>query len=195
MSDEKQLGQAKKRDKKVYITVTAIEKVPYIEYKGMSREQNIIMRQFARMVLRLSKDNYDSNEVAVTWNLETGDSSDFGIAHGDEEHVNLASDTATFHLLRSGDRVVLVVLHNHPSTRTFSVEDIFLFIRQENMKYIVTVSNQGQIHYIKKEENYNAQKAVMLYNTIRQEISSKENSYQIALAFLRRCSEAGLYYR
>lgn len=75
--------------------------------EGMSREQNIFMRQFARMALRLSKDNYDSNEVAVTWDLETGDSSDFGIAHGDEEHVNLAGDTATFHLLRSGDRVVL----------------------------------------------------------------------------------------
>ena len=142
MSEEKQLGQAKRRSKKIYITEIAIEKAPYIEYKGMSREQNMIMRQFARMALRLSKDNYDSNEVAVTWNLET-----------------------------------------------------FLFIRQENMKYIVTVSNQGQIHYIKKEENYNAQKAVMLYNTIRQEVISKENSYQIALAFLRRCSEAGLYYR
>ena len=38
------LGQGKKRNKKVFITDIAIEKVPFIEYKGYSKEQNNVMR-------------------------------------------------------------------------------------------------------------------------------------------------------
>lgn len=38
--EEKNLGQAKRRNKKVEITEIAIEKVPFIEYKGLTEEQN-----------------------------------------------------------------------------------------------------------------------------------------------------------
>ena len=36
MNDGNKLEQAKRRDKKVMITDIAIEKVPYIEYKGLT---------------------------------------------------------------------------------------------------------------------------------------------------------------
>ncbi|MCM1385645.1 MAG: hypothetical protein NC243_14040, partial [Lachnoclostridium sp.] len=73
MSDEQQLRQAKKRDKKVYITDIAIEKVPYVEYRGMDEEQNKNMQSLARLVLTLAKNENDSNEVAITWDMERGD--------------------------------------------------------------------------------------------------------------------------
>jgi len=44
------------------------------------------------------------------------------------------------------------VSDDHPSTRTFSLEDIYLLLRQDNLKYMVMISNQGQIHYIKRKK-------------------------------------------
>lgn len=47
----KSLEMAKKRDKKVYITDIAINKVPFIQYKGFTDSQNQIMRELAQEVL------------------------------------------------------------------------------------------------------------------------------------------------
>ena len=196
MSDEKQLRQAKKRDKKVYITDIAIEKVPYVEYRGMDEEQNKIMQTLARLVLQVAKTENDSNEVAITWDMASRDPLCYGIDRGDEKGVLLGGDTASYHLLSLGEKVVLVLLHNHPSTRTFSLEDIYLFLKRDNVKYMVMVSNQGQIHYIKKEEDFNAQNAGMMYNRIRSEGKRQGISvYQMSLTFLKRCNEVGLFYR
>ena len=196
MSDEKQLRQAKKRDKKVYITDIAIEKVPYVEYRGMDEEQNKNMQKLARLILRIAKTENDSNEVAVTWDMTSRSIERYGIDRGDEYGVCLGGNPISYHLLNAGEKVVLVLLHNHPSTRTFSLEDIYLLIGQDNLKYMVTVSNQGQIHYIKKEEDFNAQNAGMMYNRIRSEGKKQGiGVYQMSLIFLKRCDEVGLFYR
>lgn len=63
------LEMAKKRDKKVYITDIAINKVPFIQYHGFTDNQNYIMRELAQEVLMVSKDENDSNEVAITCDL------------------------------------------------------------------------------------------------------------------------------
>ncbi len=63
------LEMAKKRNKKVYITDIAIDKVPFIQYKGFTDNQNHIMRELAQEVLTVSKDENDSNEVAITCDL------------------------------------------------------------------------------------------------------------------------------
>lgn len=196
MSDEKQLRQAKKRDKKVYITDIAIEKVPYVKYKGMDEEQNEIMQKLARLVLKISKTQNDSNEVAIMWDMASRSMEGYGIDRGDEHSVCLGGDPVSYHLLHSGEKVVLVLLHNHPSTRTFSLEDIYLLLERDNVKYMVMVSNQGQIHYIKKEEDFNTQNAGMMYNKIRSEGKRQGiSAYQMSLTFLKRCNEVGLFYR
>ena len=107
------LEMAKKCDKKVYITDTAIDKVPLIEYYGFTDEQNQIMRELARNVLVISKESNDSNEVALTCDLGKPDPlHNFGVALGTE------------HMIVSSKSVAVVLLHNHPSTQTFSLEDV-----------------------------------------------------------------------
>ncbi len=54
MCEKDKLRQAKKRDRKIEITDIAIEKVPHIEYKGFTPEQNDIMQQLVKEVLILS---------------------------------------------------------------------------------------------------------------------------------------------
>lgn len=196
MSEEKQLRQAKKRDKKVYITDIAIEKVPYVKYKGMDEEQNKIMQTLAQLVLQIAKIENDRNEVAITWDVASHNMEDYGIDQGDEHSVCLRGDPVSYHLLHSGGKVALALLYNRQSTRTFSLEDIYLLFERDNVKYMVMVSNQGQIHYIKKEEDFNAENAGMMYNRIRSEGKRQGISvYQMSLTFLKRCNEAGLFYR
>lgn len=48
-----ELEQAKRRDRKVYITDIAIDKVPYIKYDGFTDERNKIMQELAKDVLLL----------------------------------------------------------------------------------------------------------------------------------------------
>ena len=49
------LGQAKCRNCKVYITDIAIEKVPFVEYHGFDEDKNKIMKELAKNFLILSK--------------------------------------------------------------------------------------------------------------------------------------------
>jgi hypothetical protein len=119
------LEMAKKRDKKVYITDTAIDKVPLIEYYGFTDEQNQIMRELARNVLVISKESNDSNEVALTCDLGKPDPlHNFGVALGTEHDVDVLSDTLSNHMIVSSKSVAVVLLHNHPSKQTFSLEDV-----------------------------------------------------------------------
>ena len=65
------LEMAKKRDHKIMITDEAIEKVPRVQYKEISETEYDDLRELARQVLQISKNENDSNEVAVTYSLES----------------------------------------------------------------------------------------------------------------------------
>ena len=111
------LEQAKRRDRKVYITDIAIDKVPYIRYAGFTDERNTIMWELAKDVLLLSKEKNDSNEVSITCDLGADNPlSSFGVSLGTEHEVDILADTLSNHIIVSRKSVAVVVLHNHPST-------------------------------------------------------------------------------
>lgn len=193
------LEMAKKHDKKVYITDIAIDKVPLIEYYGFTDEQNQIMQELAKSVLVISKESNDSNEVALTCDLGKPDPlHNFGVALGTEHDVDVLSDTLSNHMIVSSKSVVVVLLHNHPSTQTFSLEDVQFFIQHPMLEVIVVVSNQGTVHYLKRDRDFDYGKAVVLFKECIQGLNSNAPSsevYMATLSFLAKCSEAGLYYR
>ncbi len=59
-----ELEQAKKHNRKVYITDIAVSKVSYIEYYGFTNEQNQIMQTLAKEVMLLSKNENKSIECS-----------------------------------------------------------------------------------------------------------------------------------
>lgn len=193
------LEMAKKRDKKVYITDTAIDKVPLIEYYGFTDEQNQIMRELARNVLVISKESNDSNEVALTCDLGKPDPlHNFGVALGTEHDVDVLSDTLSNHMIVSSKSVAVVLLHNHPSTQTFSLEDVQFFVQHPMLTVIVVVSNQGTVHYLKRDKDFDYGKVAVLFKECIQGLkrsSPSQEVYMATLTFLAKCSEAGLYYR
>lgn len=193
------LEMAKKRDKKVYITDIAIDKVPFIRYQGFSDNQNHIMRELAQEVLTVSKDENNSNEVAITCDLGVDNPLEvYGVSFGTEHEVDVRADTLSNHILVSQKSVAVVILHNHPSTQTFSIQDIRFFIEFSALEVMVVVSNQGTVHYLKREDGYDLNKAVALFSEcvkyLRKD-SPLTEVYLAALSFLAKSSEVGIYYR
>lgn len=194
-----ELKQAKKRDSKVYITDIAIEKVPYIEYRGYDAEKCQIMQELARNVLLLSKEENDSNEVAITCDMGASHPLDkFGIVLGSEHEVDILADTLSNHIIVSQESVAVVVMHNHPSTQTFSLQDIQFFLQYNMIEVMVVVSNQGTIHYIMRENGYDYKEAFRLFKECIAGLTPNSpviEQYLSALTFLAKCSEVGLFYR
>lgn len=193
------LEMAKKRDKKVYITDIAINKVPFIQYKGFTDNQNHIMRELAQEVLTVSKDENNSNEVAITCDLGVDNPLEvYGVSLGTEHEVDVRADTLSNHILVSQKSVAVVILHNHPSTQTFSIQDIRFFIEFSALEVMAVVSNQGMVHYLRREESYDLKKATDLFNECVADLkkdSRLTEIYLAALSFLARSSEVGIYYR
>ena len=94
------LEMAKKRDYKIMITDAAINKVPRVQYKEIPETEYDNLRVLARQVLQISKDENDSNEVAVTYSLESAQLIEkgeryLGIALGAEHDVDPLSDSTS----------------------------------------------------------------------------------------------------
>ena len=70
MDDSERLGMSKKRDHKIMITEEAIRKVPFIRYREIPEDEDEIIYELAKQVLQLSKDENESNEVAVTYSFD-----------------------------------------------------------------------------------------------------------------------------
>jgi proteasome lid subunit RPN8/RPN11 len=164
-----ELEMAKKRDHKIVITDEAISKVPRIKYKDIPENEYDNIQELAKSVLKISKDENDSNEVAVTYSLrsdkliERGERY-IGVALGSEHSVDPLSDTTAYHLVSSEEECVIIVLHNHPSLSDFSLTDVQFLLEYDNVKMMVVVTNLGSISYLVKRKNYNQKDAIALFN-------------------------------
>ena len=93
--------------------------------------------------------------------------------------------------------IAIVVVHNHPSTQTLSLEDIGFFLHFASVRIMVVVTNLGTIHYISKDEEYDYRNANDLLKECQEDLPEKpsiKEYYMASLTFLSRCSEAGLFY-
>lgn len=203
MCDElNNLEMAKKRDHKIKITDEAIRKVPRIQYKGIPDVEYDNIRELARQVLQISKDENDSNEVAVTYSLEStlliekGERY-IGIVLGAEHAVDPLSDPTSFHLIRSSGQCVVIVLHNHPSLSEFSLSDIQFLLRYESVKMMVVVTNLGSLSYLVKNSRYDFEKAVLLLNDavdLNNRAKNIKDLQRAADYFLNNCYSVGIDY-
>lgn len=105
-----------------------------------------MLQELAKEVLMISKNENDSNEVALTYSLDyrnlIADGKEFmGGALGDEHSVDPCMNTVAYHLLTTAFQCVVIVLHNHPSLSKFSLEDVRFFLGNGTVKMMVVVTN------------------------------------------------------
>ncbi len=193
---------AKKRDHKIIITDEAINKIPRIKYRGIPESEYDNLWDLAKNVLKISKEENDSNEVAITYSLdsvkliEQGERY-IGIALGSEHDVDPLSDTTAYHLISSTEECVVIVLHNHPSLSDFSLTDVQFFLRYDNVKMMVVITNLGSISYLVKSKKYNLKKAIILFNESVDKNNEAENLKDLQNAanyFLKNSYMVGIDY-
>lgn len=195
---EKEKLSAKKRDRKIFITDIAIQKIPRLEYRGLTKKENDVLYHVARRVLLIAQDENESNEVAITCDLSKDSPlEELGISYGEEHNVDVCADTASNHIIVSAKSCAVVIMHNHPTTQTLSVEDIRFFLHYSSVRIIAVVTNQGNIHYLCKDKDYCYENAKKIYDECVESLNHKsqlKDFYLAGLSFLARCSEAGLFY-
>ena len=97
----KDLEMAKKRNHKIMITDEAIKKVPRIQYKNIPESEYDIIQELAKNVLQISKDKNNSNEVAITYSMDSMERIQkgeeyIGVALGSEHTVDPLSSTTAY---------------------------------------------------------------------------------------------------
>lgn len=196
------LEMAKKRDHKITITDEAIGKVPRIQYKNIPESEYNTIQELAKNVLRISKNENNSNEVAITYSMDSTERIQngeeyIGVALGSEHEVDPISNTTAYHLVSSAKECIVIVLHNHPSLSDFSLSDVQFLLRYASIKMMVVVTNLGSISYLVKRNGYKYEKAVELFNeavSSNNEARDLKSLQKAADYFLKNCYMAGIDY-
>ncbi|HNX65172.1 MAG TPA: phage minor capsid protein, partial [Oscillospiraceae bacterium] len=186
------LEQAKKRDKKIYVTDVAIEKVGAVNLSDFSEHQIATMQAKHKELLKLAKTKNNSNEVLLIDDLEF--KSEVSIL-GEEFGVAPAENPFAVSIIEKADKKSLIYMHNHPSTNNFSVSDIDTFICESSVKTLSVVTNQGEVYILNKlkQFDYNKTRAILkeIYDSfIDEEIDDKD----FVSEFLKLCEKGGIEY-
>lgn len=196
------LEMAKKRDHKIMITDEAINKVPRIQYRDIPECEYGNLWDLAKNVLKISKDENDSNEVAITYSLDSAKLIEqgeryIGVALGAEHDVDPLSNTTAYHLISTLRDCVVIVLHNHPSLSNFSLSDIQFLLKYETVKMMIVVTNLGSISYLVKNKKYDFGKAITLFNEAVDKNNKANNLKDLQDAadyFLKNSYNVGIDY-
>ena len=166
------LQQHKKGDK-VMITEQAIQKVAKVSPNTCSSEQANKIQEMHKEILRISREQNMSNEVAMI--IGSGGKVSAPVL-GEKNNVNVTGDPEIYHALRSSDFRSITLAHNHPGLSYFSYEDIGIFVQYPSIQTMTVVSNQGKVWYISKKEKYDDEKVLELYLKTGEKMSGEKNT-------------------
>lgn len=184
------MEQAKKHDKKIFITDIVISKVPYISLKGFTETENTFLWQVHKNLLAFAQKYNESNEVAAVYNIF--DRQPVYIK-GTENKVAFGNNIDYSRLRADAYANEIVVVHNHPSTSNFSLADIDAFLGDDYIGVMSVVTNQGEIYLLQKLAKYDYNKARRLLTEIAAKYTLEQQD-KIAEEFLYKCSEGGVAY-
>lgn len=184
--------QAKKRDHKIYITDVAIQKVPLVRVKGMSLAESEMLQREHMEILRIAKEQNDSNEVLSVFDLSSGAISR---VLGTESGASPFNNAVSYSMIINAKRHGLGFLHNHPGTNNFSLSDLATFVRFANIGLMSVVTNQGGVRVIKKLDSYNYRIISAVFTDVVNQYRAGEITHDSAVQkFLKGCKNGGVFY-
>ncbi len=145
--------QQNRRDRAIAITDIAISKVRETRFRGFDSECLKEIQKHHKEVLkeaqRLNK-LYHTNKMEVgilidihTWNYWT--------IYGKKEcEVQMKDNLDAYKVFVTAKKNQLMFIHNHPSTGTFSGEDLKFFCNNESLYMVTVVGNNGSIYALTK---------------------------------------------
>lgn len=114
-----------------------------------------------RKLLWYAKENNGSREVGILWNYITDD---YTIAVGTDSSINMNESPKMIEMMLKSYNNSLIFMHNHPKNSTFSYRDLMSFCDYAPILAMTAVCNDGRIHVMKKESNFDARNIKIEYN-------------------------------
>lgn len=186
------MEQLKTQHHKIVITDIAIARVRYVAIPELSQKVCTDIWHEHRNILRIAKDNNDSNEVLTVWDLNSNEKTS---VMGDEHCVNPSSSPLAYGIFLKSIAYSLMYLHNHPSTDGFSLPDIADFIRYKRIGLMSVVTNQGKVYVLKKSHKYSFTQTRDLFTTLFARFKNGEISHNEAVnLFVKSSSDGGVIY-
>lgn len=155
--------EQKLRNRPIKITDIAISKVRRIVVPGFNNDENRFIQEQHKRLLSISKDFNNSEEVAIVidiihWNTE--------VILGKENKVKMENNKHANEMLLTCPKNTLLVMHNHPSTSTFSGEDFKMFCDNDSIYVITIVGNDGTLQLMEKNSMFNGQETKVKYGLL-----------------------------
>jgi len=187
------LEQAKSRDHKIMINDVSISKATAPLIPSFSNEQNKRLAELHKELLTKSMLENDSNETAFLFNPFD---LTYVFQHGVENSVNILENPEAFSMITSGRYSNLFLLHNHPSTKSFSYSDIGVFLLNDSIGGITVITNTGETHCLIKTHKYNFEEAYSVLSDIRSEFNAttpnSEEDAEIVKRFIKSSKKTGI---
>lgn len=181
------LGEAKKRNKKILITDIAIQKVRKVPVPGFSEVQNLNLQNEHKRLLEYALRRNNSDEVMGITAM-TFDGTLYGKGVGDLVGMTPQMESFRLHLpVNEG-----IIMHNHPRTKPFSFMDIGFFVSKPQIGIITIVSNQGDVHIMRKLDSFTYKQCIDYLKQLR--IKHNDNFDAIVKDFLKNCRRVGIVY-
>ena len=137
-------------------------------------------------LLRIAKNKNDSNEVGILWNIMTDE---YVIERGNDTGINMRNNTKMMRMLDESYCNSLVFIHNHPRNSCFSFVDLKSFCDYDALIAMTAVCNDGRIHIMRKEADFNPNTISVEYNEyVKRNMSGISN-------IIKNASKLGLLYR
>lgn len=90
----------------------------------------------------------------------------------------------------------LLLMHNHPSTGTFSGQDLKTFWNNPSIYIITAIGNDGSVYILQKDYNFDAEKLAMGYGHYAKKYWNRTNNGTLAIReILKNASDYGLIYK
>lgn len=123
-----------------YYTITdkAINSVPLVKVDGFTDEQNYLLQEAHKQLLRKAKTEKLGVEMSAVYDMNMKQIGKTRTEHN-VGRVGIDNPSEPY-----------IGIHNHGSDETFSISDIEGFIRRNNMRMLTVVGNKGSLYIIQK---------------------------------------------
>ena len=144
--------------KKQFINEASLLRLrPYI-IDEIGEDESFYLYQKCQSILYYALNHNNCNEVALVYSINSHEEGN--MIKGTQTNTDLESDTKTYELLNRKDDKVCILVHNHPTDSSFSIEDYSEFLLYGKLKIMVVVTNSGEQYYMTKTEYFKRNAAV-----------------------------------
>ena len=124
-----------------------IARVPEVKISGYTDEQCKSIQNHHKELLKYSRDNNDNKEVAFVFDSNLSNRKEF---IGSDDNIDFGS------AIYGKD---VFVMHNHPRNSSYSDRDIKFLIKNDNVKSLSIIKNNGTVEVLTKTNIYDEKTA------------------------------------